>query len=312
VAQKQYEALRMFFREGVKAKKVAHKFGYTYRGFTTIVSEFRKKLQNPDIVDPFFIEKNKGRKTSNTVNEAKDMIVEMRKKYYSVEDIKVALDSKGMVLSERGVHEVLRREGFGRLPRRSSYLKSALEAPRIEAEKSQIEDFDTIQEFKSNAAGILCLLPLLKDYGIDELIGKSQYPETSVMGRLNSILSFVALKTCGVKRYSADDLWCMDRGLGAFSGLNVLPKAAWFSSYSHRVTQQMNFWLSQTNAWIVAGKRSFGRYCQPGFYNHPLLGRGRALGKQLVWQTGGKPFQACWLSWPMTQIAGLSTTGTPM
>jgi predicted DNA-binding protein (UPF0251 family) len=75
VAQKQYEALRMFFREGVKAKKVAHKFGYTYRGFTTIVSEFRKKLQNPDIVDPFFIEKNKGRKTSNTVNEAKDMIV---------------------------------------------------------------------------------------------------------------------------------------------------------------------------------------------------------------------------------------------
>jgi hypothetical protein len=85
VAQKQYEALRMFFREGVKAKKVAHKFGYTYRGFTTIVSEFRKKLQNPDIVDPFFIEKNKGRKTSNTVNEAKDMIVEMRKKYYSVD-----------------------------------------------------------------------------------------------------------------------------------------------------------------------------------------------------------------------------------
>mgnify|MGYP003561771675 CR=1 FL=1 len=75
--------------------------------------------------------------------------MEMRKKYYSVEDIKVALDSKGMVLSERGVHEVLRREGFGRLPRRSSYLKSALEAPRIEAEKSQIEDFDTIQEFKS-------------------------------------------------------------------------------------------------------------------------------------------------------------------
>jgi hypothetical protein len=206
-------------------------------------------------VDPFFIEKNKGRKTSNTVNEAKDMIVEMRKKYYSVEDIKVALDSKGMVLSERGVHEVLRREGFGRLPRRSSYLKSALEAPRIEAEKSQIEDFDTIQEFKSNAAGILCLLPLLKDYGIDELIGKSQYPETSVMGRLNSILSFVALKTCGVKRYSADDLWCMDRGLGAFSGLNVLPKAAWFSSYSHRVTQQMNFgFLKQMHGlWLEKG-----------------------------------------------------------
>ena len=32
----------------------------------------------------------------------------------------------------------------------------------------------------------------------------------------------------------------MDRGLGLFAGLNVLPKAAWFSSYSHRVTRKMN------------------------------------------------------------------------
>ena len=32
----------------------------------------------------------------------------------------------------------------------------------------------------------------------------------------------------------------MDRGLGLFAGLNVLPKAAWLSSYSHRVTRSMN------------------------------------------------------------------------
>ena len=32
----------------------------------------------------------------------------------------------------------------------------------------------------------------------------------------------------------------MDRGAGLFAGLNVLPKAAWFSSYSHRVTREMN------------------------------------------------------------------------
>jgi hypothetical protein len=71
-----------------------------------------------------------------------------------------------MVLSERGVHEVLRREGFGRLPRRSSYLKSALEAPRIEAEKSQIEDFDTIHLRAMRQAYCHCLRT-----GIDELIG---------------------------------------------------------------------------------------------------------------------------------------------
>jgi hypothetical protein len=32
----------------------------------------------------------------------------------------------------------------------------------------------------------------------------------------------------------------MDRGLGLFAGLNVLPKAAWFTSYSDRVTPTMN------------------------------------------------------------------------
>ncbi len=44
-AQKQYEALRRYFVEGIPAKSVAGEFGYTYRGFTTIVSEFRKKLK---------------------------------------------------------------------------------------------------------------------------------------------------------------------------------------------------------------------------------------------------------------------------
>jgi hypothetical protein len=43
-----------------------------------------------------------------------------------------------------------------------------------------------------------------------------------------------------VKRYSQDDLWCMDRGMGLFAGLNVLPKTSWYSSYSSRVDSGMN------------------------------------------------------------------------
>jgi len=39
LAQKQYEALRMYFIEKKPAKKVAMRFGYTYRGFTTLVSD---------------------------------------------------------------------------------------------------------------------------------------------------------------------------------------------------------------------------------------------------------------------------------
>ncbi|MCD6355014.1 MAG: hypothetical protein J7L95_05650, partial [Prolixibacteraceae bacterium] len=79
------------------------------------------------------------------------------------------------------------------------------------------------------------LLPILKKYGIDKIIENSKYPETKSINRLSSILSFLTLKVNNVRRYSADDLWCMDRGEGMFAGLNVLPKAAWFTSYSTRL-----------------------------------------------------------------------------
>ena len=47
----------------------------------------------------------------------------------------------------------------------------------------------------------------------------------------------------------------MDRGLGLFAGLNVLPKTAWFTSYSHRVTREMNIlFLKGMNAlWVEKG-----------------------------------------------------------
>ena len=71
-------------------------------------------------------------------------------------------------------------------------------------------------------------------------------------------MSFIALKLANVKRYSRDDMWCMDRGLGLFAGLNVLPKAAWMSSYSHRVTRRMNLGLLRQlhKVWLDHGHLS--------------------------------------------------------
>jgi hypothetical protein len=83
-------------------------------------------------------------------------------------------------------------------------------------------------------------LPYIKKYGIAQIIEASDFPGTTQISKQSSILAFIALKASNIRRYTADDLWCMDRGLGLFAGLNVLPKAAWFSSYSHRVTREMN------------------------------------------------------------------------
>lgn len=253
-AQKQYEALRMFFVENKTAKEVADKFGYTYRGFTTIVSNFRKDLKTRQTSELFFHDKKRGRKRTEQTNEAKDIIVKLRKKYYSVEDIKTTLDSKNIKISEKTIYNILREEGFSRLPRRLKTVKRNLETPKIEAEKSVALSFE-LETFKSVSAGILSLLPYIEKYGINKIIEQSNYPGTESIDKLNSILSFIALKASNIRRYTADDLWCMDRGAGLFAGLNVLPKTAWFSSYSHRVTSGMNkkFLKLLHQKWISEG-----------------------------------------------------------
>ena len=252
--QKQYEALRMFYFEKKTAKEVAEKFGYTYRGFTTLAYNFSKKLKENKPENIFFHEFKKGKQQEAQTGAAKKLIIEMRKKYYSVEDIKVVLDAQNLKVSSKTIYNIVSSEGFARLPRRSKLVKKQLEEIKITPAKSAMLNFDK-ETFTSSSAGILTLLPYIKKYGIDTLIEKSGYPQTKQIGKINSILSFVALKASDIKRYTADNMWCMDRGLGLFAGLNVLPKAAWFSSYSHRVTRGVNlsFLKSLHNKWVSEG-----------------------------------------------------------
>ena len=252
VTQKQYEALRMYFVENESAKKVAEKFGYTYRGFTTIISEFRKKLKQNEQDELFFKKNKRGRKPLS--NDIVDAVLDLRKLYYSIEDIKVALDARGMLVSEKTIYNIIHKNGFARLPRRQKSEKHNLETPTIKAEKTKILSFKP-ERFKSSSAGILALLPYIKKYEIDKLIQNSDYPGTKQINTLSSILSFIALKASNISRYTLDDKWCMDRGQGLFAGLNVLPKAAWFSSYSHKVTLDMNlkFLKSLHQKWLSEG-----------------------------------------------------------
>jgi len=254
VTHKQYEALRMYFVENKPAQEVADHFGYTYRAFTSLVASFRNKL-NADPTGSFlFVEYRPGRKISSNTNEVRSLIIEMRKKYYSVPDIKVVLDGLGYSISEKSIFNIVSAEGFSRLPRRSKLVRQQLENIRIAADKSYPLDFIP-EVFKSSNAGILMFLGLIKRYKIDTVIGRSDYPETSVIGKTASILSFLALKLANRRRYSCDDTWCMDRGMGLFAGLNVLPKTAWYTSYSDRVTSEMNrkFLKQLHRVWMKAG-----------------------------------------------------------
>ncbi len=238
--QKQYEALRAFFTGECSAKEAAQRYGYTLSSFYSLTRDFKNNLQSKG-AQLFFVTRNAGRKPLDITGETKSLIVALRKKYLSVPDIKSVLDVQGYRVSEKYVYNIIKQDGFDRLPRRKlSTREQSISKVKLEAPKSIMLDYTSETFSAQNGLGILCLIPYIQQYGIDRIIQQSYYPETKTISRLCAILGFVALKLSNVRRYSADDAWCMERGLGLFAGLNVLPKAAWYTSYSDNVTRKMN------------------------------------------------------------------------
>jgi transposase len=249
---KRYLALRDFFAEGMTAEQVALKHGYTVSTVYTLTRDFKAALHNQS-EDPFFKTVKPGRKPLDPEGEITEAVVRLRKKYYSVPDIQVALDAQGINLTIYAIEKILTDAGFDRLPRRDRQERlnaASSGAQKLVAPISVRMKMET-EKFSTKAAGLLAVIPTLIHFGIDEAIRQSQYPQTKEINRMSAILSFLALKLSNVKRYSADDAWCMDRGMGLFAGLNVLPKAAWFSSYSSGITRDMNvaFLKSLTRIW---------------------------------------------------------------
>ncbi len=238
--QKQYEALRAFYHKNRSAPETAKKFGYTLSSFYSLARDFKKALKGGVASKKYFTSTSLGRNPKPGGNSIIKQIIELRKKYLSIGEIKSILDSRNIDVSESYIYKVQKKEGFERLPRRDKKSrKQTVSTVKVIAPKSELLDYRP-QTFNTTAGGIMSFLPYIRKFGIDKIIDDSQYPETKTLPRLNSILSFIALKVSGYSRYTKDDLWCMDRGLGLFAGLNVLPKAAWFTSYSHRITRDMN------------------------------------------------------------------------
>ena len=242
IMQNRYCALRAFFVDGMPAEEVAVNFGFTKSTVYSLIRDFKAELANNPGRDPFFVKKKLGRRPLSS--EFASKVVTLRKNNMSVPEIKAAMDGLGMEVSTQFINSVLKSEGFARLPRRDKRSRADVEATdgikRIQAKKTRMLRFNTVESFASDALGIMPFLNVLSEYGIDQAIEDSLYPQTETIGRLNSILCFLALKLTSIKRYTADDLWCMDRGMGMFAGVNVLPKAAWYSSYSNSVTREMN------------------------------------------------------------------------
>ena len=276
---RRYEVLRAFFLEGLTAEAVARRFGYAVGSVYAMTRDFRR-LDDPAA---FFFRPPDvpGRSPVLPLPDVRQRVIELRKANLSVPDIKARLDAEpGDAPSLRAIGHVLHEEGFQRLPRRTRAERAAASTPRLRAPASVLLDPHSEQTFQSErAAGMLCLLPWIRRYGLDTAIAEADYPGTRALPALQSVLAFVALKLSDARRYSADDLCCMDRGLGLFAGLNVLPKTASLSSYSDRTTRAMNQRLLGSLAAIWTAKGLAGDSANLDFTTLPHWGDDATLQK---------------------------------
>ena len=83
----------------------------------------------------------------------------------------------GHKVAENTIYLMLKKEGFARLPKRSKQEKRQLEKAKIKAAKTSALSFEQ-ENFKTSSGGLLCFLPYIKQYGIDDIINKIQ-PQTS-------------------------------------------------------------------------------------------------------------------------------------
>jgi len=239
--QRLYEALRKSFTEKVSDKAICAEFDLKFNTFRSVKRDFQRLLHKGQHPASLFFSSSKVGKRPSVMPELGQRIVSLREQRLSVPDIKAILSAQDTQISLWKIDRVLKEHHFPVLPRRTKQSKRQINLPDgfIPAE-SVPHNWDETESFESLYGSIFLFVPVLKQLGIDEIVEESGYPQTQQLSRVNAILSFLALKLTNSKRLAHSNDYGLDRGLGLFAGLNVLPKNAWFGSYSYRISRIMN------------------------------------------------------------------------
>jgi transposase len=228
--QKRYEALRASFVDGLSAEDVAQKFGYSIHTINALRRDFKARA-----LPSFFCSLAKGPKQRRpSTLKAKDRIIELRKQNYSIEEIEEVLLRERYDITAKTIHQVLKDEGFARLFRRThAERRIALQQAKDPAEIASVNEFSTHGFVKTAYGGVFLFIPMIVDMQLDTIFNQIGFYGSKQIPRLNYLMSFLALKLIGKQRLSHVSDLNFDYGLGAFAGLNVLPKIAAITQYSY-------------------------------------------------------------------------------
>jgi hypothetical protein len=171
---------------------------------------------------------------------ARERVLQLRQQSYSVYDIQQVLSSEGLTLSHTVIHQILRKEGLARLPRRRDAERPVVIQPQstVTADVRALE-WNELRSFEAQAGGLFVFVPTLVAWTFDKWIQRARLPGSQMIPALNSMLSMLALNLTGKERLSHVMDVCNDPGFSLFAALNVLPKTPALSTYSYRVTREM-------------------------------------------------------------------------
>src|ERR1700733_4186686 len=227
---RQYEALRAFFVDGLPSAEAARRFGYTPGSFRVLVHQFR---QNPR--RDFFLTAAKGPHVAPKADPLRDRVIALRKQNLSIYDISRNLAHQGDPLSPVAVAQILKDEGFARLPRRADDERPPGSRPTT-ADVADVRQLDlSPQSFRTKFGGLFLFMPMLASIPLDRILRESGFPGSEMIPPGAALRSLLALKLFGTARHGHVMSVVLDRGLALFAGLNVIPKRSFLTEYSCRI-----------------------------------------------------------------------------
>jgi hypothetical protein len=270
-----YEALRAYLVEGRPSHEVAQAFGYTPGSFRVLCHQFRR-----DPKPTFFASPSPGPQEQPKKSAARDRIIEMRKRNYSIYDISQALKEDGLALSPMAISEVLKVEGFAPLPRRLDEERPASVRPTIEAVADARAFSLEPRRFTTRCGGLFLFVSDLVRLGIDEISKSAGLPGSKMIPATHALRSCLALKLWAIERKSHVMALVADEGLALFAGLNAIPKKSYLSEYSSRIdpsktTRLLAAWHDKVLGESLFPGESFNLdfHSVPYYGDHPVIER---------------------------------------
>ena len=276
--QRQYEALRAYFVEERPSAEVARAFGYSPGAFHVLCHHFRRQA-----APVFFAAPRPGPRVQPKKSAARDTIIALRKRNYSIYEISETLKERQLRLSPTAVREVLKAEGFAPLPRRRDEERPGRPRPTVEPVADARAFSVAPRRFQTRCGGLFLFVPELIRLHLTELAQAARLPGSKMIPAAHALRSALALKLWSIERKSHIMALVADEGLALFAGLNAIPKRSYLAEYSSRIDHAMTNKLLA--AWQEPGRRAGlwpGRSFNLDFHSVPYYGEHPVLERHYV------------------------------